>query len=164
MQLARSRDRRRSGAVTEERELAEVVAQLERPCSRLADDIRLAAEDDEEGVRRGARQDDGLARCILGEVRLLRDLAQLALSDLAQRVGRRRALLPSRDRSQSQIRSCRCITTVQHQRIPVRILEESHVADAGVDSLAVENDALRFQLGARRRDVRNSQRHPCGTW
>ena len=42
---------------------------------------------------------------------------------------------------------------VQHQRVPVRILEERHVADAGVDGLAVELDALGLELRAGGGDI-----------
>ena len=41
------------------------------------------------------------------------------------------------------------VAVVEHQRVAVRIREERHVADAGVEDLAVEDDALRLQLLAR---------------
>ena len=47
---------------------------------------------------------------------------------------------------------------VQHQVVAVRVLEERHVADARVEDLAVELDALRLELGPRLGDVRDAQR------
>src|ERR671937_553720 len=49
---------------------------------------------------------------------------------------------------------------MQHQMVPVRILEKSEVADAGVDDLPVELHALRLELGPRRRHVGNADRDP----
>ena len=56
----------------------------------------------------------------------------------------------------------RRVPPVQHQRVPVRIAEEGHVADAGVEGLAVELDARALELGARRRHVRHPQRDVRG--
>ena len=56
----------------------------------------------------------------------------------------------------------RRVSAVQQQRVPVRVLEERHVADAGVDDLAVELDALGLELGARGRDVGDAQRQAGG--
>jgi hypothetical protein len=39
---------------------------------------------------------------------------------------------------------------VQRQRVAIRVGEVRHVADAGVERLALEQDAARFELGARR--------------
>src|SRR5580765_7014955 len=47
---------------------------------------------------------------------------------------------------------------MEHQRVPVGILEQRHVAHARVDDLAVERDALALQLRARRGDVVHVQR------
>ena len=43
----------------------------------------------------------------------------------------------------------RRVAAVQHQRVPVGIAEERHVADRRVEGLAVEGDALRLELAAR---------------
>ena len=47
---------------------------------------------------------------------------------------------------------------VEHESVAVGILEERHVADARVEGLAEELDALRLELGARRGDVVDVQR------
>src|SRR5262249_26401801 len=52
----------------------------------------------------------------------------------------------------------RDVPPVQHQRVAVGIVEESHVADARVEGLATELDALALELAARRGDVGDPQR------
>ncbi len=49
--------------------------------------------------------------------------------------------------------STRHVAPVQHQRVALGVGEDRHVADAGVDRLAEEDDALRLQLRAVARDV-----------
>lgn len=51
---------------------------------------------------------------------------------------------------------------MQHQRVAVGVLEEGHVADAGVERVAAELHAARLQLGACLRDVRHVQRERMG--
>lgn len=52
---------------------------------------------------------------------------------------------------------------MEHQRVSVRVLEERHVADAGVRRLAVEDDALLLELDPRGLDVGDAQRaSPAG--
>jgi hypothetical protein len=46
---------------------------------------------------------------------------------------------------------------VEHQRVPVRIGEERHVADAGVEDLAGELDALRLERRPRLLDVGDAE-------
>ena len=67
----------------------------------------------------------------------------------------------------------RRVAVVEHQGVAVGILEERHVADARVEGLAVELDALRLELGARggacpRRAARGARssaaRTPARTW
>ena len=48
---------------------------------------------------------------------------------------------------------------MQDERVPVRVDEEGHVADARV-VLPDELDALRLELGSRGGDVRDAQRDP----
>ena len=48
--------------------------------------------------------------------------------------------------------------TVQHQRVAVRVVEEGHVSDAGVEDLAAELDALGLELGTPRGHVVHPQR------
>src|SRR5215472_766489 len=47
----------------------------------------------------------------------------------------------------------RRVALVQHELVAVGVEEGRHVADARVDGLTVELDALRLQLGPRRLDV-----------
>ena len=47
---------------------------------------------------------------------------------------------------------------MEHQVVAIGILEERHVADARVEGLAEELDALRLELGARGGDVLDVQR------
>jgi hypothetical protein len=51
---------------------------------------------------------------------------------------------------------------VEHERVAVRVREVGHVADAAVDRVGGELDALRLELCARGRDVRDAQRHVVG--
>ena len=51
---------------------------------------------------------------------------------------------------------------MQHQRVPVRVLEERHVADARVERLAVEDDALRLELGTPGGDIAHVDREMRG--
>ncbi len=50
------------------------------------------------------------------------------------------------------------IAPVQHQGVPVRIVEDGHVAHARVEGLAVELDALGLEGSLRRRHIRHTQR------
>src|SRR5690348_4460721 len=50
------------------------------------------------------------------------------------------------------------VAAMQDQDVAVRVLEVRHMADAGIDRLAEELDALARQLGARRFDVVDAQR------
>ena len=52
----------------------------------------------------------------------------------------------------------RRVAVVEHQRVAVRVGEERHVADAGVEDVAGEGDALPLESGAGRRDVADVQR------
>ena len=58
----------------------------------------------------------------------------------------------------------RRVPPVEHEHVPVRVLEDPHVADAGVERLAAELDALRLELLLRRRDVgtRSAIEAVCG--
>ena len=47
---------------------------------------------------------------------------------------------------------------MQHQRVPVRVLEDSHVADAAVHCFAEELDPVRLELRARLVDVIDVER------
>ena len=47
----------------------------------------------------------------------------------------------------------RRVALVQRQRVAVRVGEVGHVADAGVERLAVERDALRLELGSAQRPI-----------
>src|SRR2546430_2045339 len=51
----------------------------------------------------------------------------------------------------------RRVAAVEHQRVAVRVAEERHVADAGVEDLALELDAHRLQLATRPLDVGHPQ-------
>src|SRR4051794_18445031 len=51
----------------------------------------------------------------------------------------------------------RRVPAVEHQRVAVGVAEEGHVADAGVEDLAVEPNATLFELGSRLGDVRHAQ-------
>src|SRR3954451_9347633 len=53
----------------------------------------------------------------------------------------------------------RRVPPVQHERVPVGILEEGHVADARVERLAGELDAARLELVARFGHVGHPQRY-----
>ena len=48
----------------------------------------------------------------------------------------------------------RGVAAVQHDRVPVGVREERHVAHGRVDRVAAEDDALGLELLARLRDVR----------
>src|SRR2546423_3006606 len=50
------------------------------------------------------------------------------------------------------------VPPVQHQRVPVGVVEEGHVADARVEDVAREPHALRLELGACRRDIAHAER------
>src|SRR5262249_62265989 len=52
----------------------------------------------------------------------------------------------------------RRISVVEHEIIAVRVGEEGHVADAGVEGVAGELDALGLELGAGRGDVIDVER------
>src|SRR5262245_24944543 len=52
----------------------------------------------------------------------------------------------------------RRVPPVQHELVPVGIGEEGHVADTGVQEVAVELDALRLELAPRFRDVGDAER------
>jgi hypothetical protein len=45
------------------------------------------------------------------------------------------------------------IAVVEHQVVAVRVCKEGHMADAGVENIAFELDALGLELGARGGDV-----------
>ena len=47
---------------------------------------------------------------------------------------------------------------MEHQLVALAVLEERHVADAGVAGLALELDALRVEVRARLRDIGDAQR------
>ena len=51
---------------------------------------------------------------------------------------------------------------MQHERVPLGVLEERHVADTGVADLAEELDAGLLELRALRRDVGNTKRDVRG--
>ena len=55
---------------------------------------------------------------------------------------------------------------MQHDLVPVGIGEEGHVADARVEDVAVELDALLLELAPRFRDVRDAEREAAtsSTW
>src|SRR5436305_6361912 len=50
------------------------------------------------------------------------------------------------------------VAVMEHQVVAVRVAEEGHVAYAGVERLAEELDALRLELGTRRRDIVHVER------
>jgi hypothetical protein len=52
----------------------------------------------------------------------------------------------------------RRVAVVEHERVAVRIGEERHVADAGVERVAPERHAARLELGPRALDVVDVQR------
>src|SRR5215207_769067 len=54
--------------------------------------------------------------------------------------------------------SLRRVTVMEHQRVAVRIREVGHVADAAVDGVREEGDALRLEARARLLDVAHVQR------
>src|SRR5690242_13769558 len=56
----------------------------------------------------------------------------------------------------------RGVPPVQHQLVAVGILEEGHVADAGVEDLAVELDTALLELAPRLGHVRHAQRDVRG--
>src|SRR4051794_26305134 len=53
------------------------------------------------------------------------------------------------------------IPAVQHQRVPVGIAEERHMANARVERVALERAPARLEVGARLRDVGDAQRDVC---
>src|SRR5688572_9303828 len=56
----------------------------------------------------------------------------------------------------------RGVASVEHERVPVRVVEDCHVADAGVERLGDELDALRLQRALRRLDVGDAERDRRG--
>src|SRR5205823_9353544 len=62
----------------------------------------------------------------------------------------------ARYRSSSSVLLNGRVPPVQHQRVAVGVVEERHVADAGVQDLAPELDALGLELPSRLRDVRHA--------
>src|SRR6476646_5991491 len=54
------------------------------------------------------------------------------------------------------------IAAVEHQRVPVGIAEEGHMADAGVEDVAVELNALPLELRPRLGNIWNPQRDVGG--
>jgi hypothetical protein len=66
----------------------------------------------------------------------------------------RNAASPGVRAARSAVRSgVRRIAVVEHQVVAVRVRKERHVADAGVEGVAGEFDALGLELGAGRGDV-----------
>src|SRR3954449_3115507 len=55
----------------------------------------------------------------------------------------------------------RRVPPMQHDLVPVGIREEGHVADARVENVAVEDDALLLELSPRVRDVRHAEGKAC---
>src|SRR5215510_5053276 len=58
----------------------------------------------------------------------------------------------------------RRVAAVQHEDVPVRVGEVRHVADARVERLAGEDDALRLELAPRRLDIGDAQRDRRRVW
>src|SRR4051812_26308975 len=56
----------------------------------------------------------------------------------------------------------RRVPPVEHQDVAVRVLEDPHVTNPGVERLAAEFDALRLELLLRLDDVRHAQRDRRG--
>ena len=56
----------------------------------------------------------------------------------------------------------RCVAAVQHQRVPVRVAEEGHVADARVEDVSLELDARALELRARSGHIGNPERDVRG--
>ena len=54
------------------------------------------------------------------------------------------------------------VPPVEHERVPVRVVEDRHVADAGVERLGDELDALRLERPLRRLDVGDAERDRRG--
>src|SRR5919198_3943922 len=68
-------------------------------------------------------------------------------------------------RSQAALQaSARRVPPVQEQEVSVRIAEERHVADPGVERLALELDSLCFERRPRFRHVRHTEREAAVTW
>src|SRR5438105_9250345 len=49
------------------------------------------------------------------------------------------------------------VPPMEHERVAVRVVEERHVTDPGVEDLALELDALRLELAARLGDVGHTE-------
>src|SRR5215470_11258040 len=68
------------------------------------------------------------------------------------------------------MKSVRCtsitrrVPPVQHDLIAVWVGEERHVADAGVENVPIERDALLLELSPRLRDVGHAKREARIVW
>src|SRR5829696_1413207 len=73
-------------------------------------------------------------------------------------LARARVRVPREAARRGSLRVCvRRVAVVQHEVVAVGVGEDRHVADAGVEGVAEEGDALGLELRARRVDVLHAQ-------